>query len=135
MSLQTPRVLTKEDAALLIQATGGVPAPKPPRGPGPVNLARHETAAPLPCLCAKCLPSAPESFDVDGASYLRAKVEVKERVLWFWVPAVLKDDLPEVMKSVEHRLHGRLSLWKSSGGASKEEAPDDDDNIDDDDGE
>lgn len=111
MSLQTPRALTPADTELLVQAASAEqeslqqPRVKKPR---PINLASHEDTDPLPCLCKSCLPGAPESVEKEGALYFRARAEAMERVLWFWVPAELKPDLPSVVQAVENRMRGRL---------------------------
>ncbi len=120
MSLQTPRVLAEADVALLLTAVSDAKAAAPAkvRQARPVNLAAHEKSGPLPCLCHKCLSAAPETLELDGAVYLRAKVEVVERLLWFWVPADLKEELPAVLKSVQGRLMGRLKPWKTEPTAS-----------------
>lgn len=120
MSLQTPRVLTPDDAALLLKAAGGA---KPARAPGPLNLAVHHESSPLPCLCRKCLPSAAETVAVDGAAYFRAHVIVQGRILWFWVPEELKARVPEVAQAVANRL--TASLEPRAAGEAKE-PPDDD---------
>ena len=107
MSLQTPRVLSRTDVELLLHATGG-PVVKPVRPPGPVQLAAHDDTSPLPCLCSKCLPRAPETIAVQGGTYFRAQAAAQGRLLWFWVPAELKDRLPAVVDSVSSRMTGLL---------------------------
>jgi hypothetical protein len=111
MSLQTPRVLTAEDSALLLQAAGESQdneRPRRPRLPGPVNLALHDDKGPLPCLCRDCLPAAPERLDKDGAGFFRTKVDLHDRVLWFWVPDQLVGEVPEIIHSVQSRLFRRV---------------------------
>lgn len=120
MSLQTPRVLTPDDAALLLKAAGG---PKAERAPGPFNLAVHHEASPLPCLCRKCLPAAAETFEVDGAAYFRAHVIANGRILWFWVPAELKGRVAEVAQAVADRLMNSL---EPIAAAEEKKSPDDD---------
>lgn len=115
MSLQTPRVLSDGDVALLL-AAAAVPA-KPPRPPGPVNVAQHQAVTPLPCLCGRCLATAPETVDGAGVSYFRASAEAQGRVLWFWVPATLKDELPEVVAAVQARMRDRLEPYQTAGSA------------------
>ena len=133
MSLQTPRALTKEDAALLLSAAP-VRAARPPRPPGPVNIARHEDKPPLPCLCKGCLADAKESIDVDGETFVRAKVEANERVLHFWLPATLQDELADITKQLTERLRRRMPPWNKKGdagsGGSNAEGDDDDDDSD-----
>lgn len=140
MSLQTPRVLTTGDVALLLAAAGGAKPPpvakppKPPRPPGPVNVAAHADGTPLPCLCVKCLPAVPESLAVESVAYFRAKVEARNRLLWFWVPAELKEELSLIESSVKARLHGRLKPFseKPPAGAAKKDADGDEDEDDED---
>jgi hypothetical protein len=118
MSLQTPRGLTPADVALLLQATGG-PFVKPVRPPGPINLTKHDADSPLPCLCQKCLASAPET--VHGETYFRAQAAAQGRVLWFWVPTELKAELPAVLASVASRMAERLKPLKTAPAAKKPE--------------
>lgn len=124
MSLQTPRVLTREDAKLLLDAAATgmkrIPAPRP------VNLAKHEDRSPLPCLCKRCLPSAPTNIESQGTTFVRAKVELHSRVLWFWLPATLADDLDGVTKAVTARLHQRISPFPSETHADSTAALGDD---------
>jgi hypothetical protein len=122
MSLQTPRVLTPDDVELLLKAAGAAKATKAAprvRAPGPINLTAHEAASPLHCLCMKCLAAAPETLERDGASYFRASVEAQGRILWFWVPGELKDDLPAVAQAVQERLQQRLKPIKPDGAAGE----------------
>lgn len=115
MSLQTPRALSPEDAALLLRAAGPLPSPRV-RAPGPSNLAAHDATSPLPCLCTKCLPSAAETVEVAGASYLRVQAAAHGRVLWFWVPAELKAELPAVTQAVHARMQKNLKPLKQPAG-------------------
>ncbi len=110
MSLQTPRVLSAADVELLLKATGGpLEKPvKPVRPPGPVQLAAHDDTSPLPCLCVRCLPIAPETIDAQGGTYFRAQAAAQGRLLWFWVPSELKDRLPAVIESVTSRMNQDL---------------------------
>lgn len=125
MSLQTPRVLTAADAELLL-AAAPLRAPKPPRPPGPANVARHEEGSVLPCLCKRCFAAAPETVERDGETYTRGKVEVNGRILWFWVPATLSGELAEIAEAVENRLQKRIKPWTR--------ATDDSEDADDDEG-
>lgn len=98
MSLQTPRVLTADDVKLLLNASGGdsrAPAPKKPR----INLTRHTSSNKEPCLCTRCLPTAPSSFELQGQKFLRRSVVVKHRELFFWAPEAIADS-PAMAKSV-----------------------------------
>ena len=127
MSLQTPRVLTATDAKLILDAalaqTVRVPAPRP------VNLAVHEEGSALPCLCKRCLPAAPERIHHPSGEFVRAKVEIHERVLWFWVPVALTDDLESVVQAVAARLQNRIQPFptpKSAGERRDSEDAEDD---------
>lgn len=135
MSLQTPRALSEVDVTLLL-TTAGAPHEKPaprPRQSRPVNLTKHEASAPLPCLCVKCLPDAPELLEVGGATFFRAQTELFERILWFWVPSEIKSDLPAITQSVNSRLRGRIEPYKAPKD-KKTAAPSDadDDDLEDD---
>jgi hypothetical protein len=132
MSLQTPRALTKEDAALLLAAAPPRP-PRLPRPPGPVNVARHEAKSPLPCLCKRCFAESGDRVDCDGETYLRARVEANERVLHFWLPAALQDELSEISSLLTERLKRRMPPWsKKSDGALAARGDDSGDDSDDD---
>ena len=135
MSLQTPRVVTAGDVALMIAASGQA-AERPPEKPKqgrPVNLTRHEDNAPLPCLCVRCLPAAPEVIEINGSPFFRAQTDLFERILWFWVPAELLSDLPSVTQSVQSRLRGRIKPWEPSGKKKPPISADDDEDEDDED--
>ena len=127
MSLQTPRVLTPADAKLILDAAllqkVRIPAPRP------VNLAVHEENAALPCLCKRCLAAAPERIHAASGEFVRAKVEVHERVLWFWVPVSLTDSLDSVLVAVATRLQNRLQPFP---GPQSGKADDDEDGMEDD---
>lgn len=129
MSLQTPRVLLPEDAERLMRAASADAPAGRERAPGPINLTAHEKKGALPCLCKKCLPAAPEVLERDGAPYFRAAVEAQGRVLWFWVPGELKDELPAVVEAVKGRLSSRLKPLRRTGATDS--APTDDDEDDD----
>jgi hypothetical protein len=125
MSLQTPRVLTADDVKLLLDAaaTGKsrIPAPRP------VNLAKHEDRSPLPCLCKRCLPSAGARIEAQGTTFVRTKVELHSRVLWFWLPESLMDDLASVTSAVTARLQQRISPFPGDSAASDDSAAGNDD--------
>lgn len=133
MSLQTPRALTRDDSNLLLAAAPVRPA-RLPRPPGPVNVARHEADAPLPCLCKRCFAASTERVEVDGETYIRAKVEANERVLHFWLPAPLQDELGEITSLLTERLKRRMPPWvkKKAGASARRDADDADDSDDDD---
>jgi hypothetical protein len=109
MSLQTPRALSADDVSLLLQASSATSeqaqAPKPE---GPINLTAHDAESPLPCLCKRCLPHAPESASAQGMSFTRSHVEATDRVLYYWLPNELLPAAPEVSKSVRGALTARL---------------------------
>jgi hypothetical protein len=115
MSLQTPRVLTSADVALLL------PQRAPPRAaPAPKDdathpvLNAHEPGGPAPCLCKKCLPDAPESFEFKGQRFVRRASTARGRRLAFWVPEELAD-VKDVQRSVAAHLSSKLRRspgWK-----------------------
>jgi hypothetical protein len=107
MSLQTPRILTTEDLALLLPSgnNGPIEAPAPA---GPINLTAHEPDSPLPCLCKRCLPKAPERATAKGMAFTRSRVEAADRVLYYWLPDELLPDAARVSQSVLGALHARL---------------------------
>lgn len=107
MSLQTPRVLSAQDVHFILNAT------LPPERP--VNLTKHDDTDPLPCLCRHCLPTSEERVHNRLGEFLRAKVEVQDRVLWFWVPIALADRTEEVKRSVLAHLHNRLEPLSETG--------------------
>ncbi len=109
MSLQTPRILTAEDVSLLLPAHGsGNTTTAAPVDAGPINLTAHDPESPLPCLCKRCLPSAPERAAKGGMEFTRSRVEAEDRVLYYWLPDELLPKAPEVSKSVLGALLARL---------------------------
>lgn len=106
MSLQTPRVLTDEDVALLRAAAGGpagaaaVPAEK-----GHLNA--HEPGEITPCLCRRCLPSAPDKVTVSGLALARDRADGGGRFLWYWYPESLSAERDAMRRAVESRLTSR----------------------------
>ena len=133
MSLQTPRVLTAADADLILAAAPAAApkAPRPPRPPGPANVAKHHAQAPLPCLCRGCLADAPESVVVDETTYVRAKVEVNERCLWFWLPADVQDQLADIQQTLQERVAARFKPWVKGKGRKAAASAGEDDDCDD----
>ncbi|HMU41194.1 MAG TPA: hypothetical protein PKE31_19460 [Pseudomonadota bacterium] len=125
MSLQTPRELVPEDAALLLAATVKVSRP--------YNLAVHQDDGPLPCLCKLCFADAPERLQTPAGEFVRAKVEAADRVLHFWVPESLLDELGAVEQAVRTRLEHRLKPSADTTVPSDLSEDDDDDSDDDDD--
>ncbi len=100
--------------------------------PHPVNLAAHEDRSPLPCLCKHCLPAAPEAIECQGSDFLRTKVELHERVLWFWLPASLSDELEAVQAAVTARLQRLIQPFPVRADASPtDEAQEADDDCED----
>jgi hypothetical protein len=116
MSLQTPRVLTRVDAELLLQAVAAArPAPRVPK-PRPVNVTAHVETSVHPCLCHKCLPAAPETLEREGITFFRASTVAHERILWFWVPEELRNRLASAEQAVNKRLMGKLKPYKAAAG-------------------
>jgi hypothetical protein len=109
MSLQTPRTLAAEDIPLLLQASGsGSSTPPAPVEAGPINLTAHDPESPLPCLCKRCLPQAPERASKGGMEFTRSKAETEGRALYYWLPGELLPKASEVSKSVLGALLARL---------------------------
>jgi len=104
MSLQTPRTLTEDDVKLLLSATTGAP---PPPSDKIYHLNGHETG-PLPCLCKKCLPKAPERIEVDGEAFVRREATAKDRILYYWLPEVSVPAQKAVRYAVEARMRAKL---------------------------
>ncbi|MBN1210518.1 MAG: hypothetical protein JXB05_37035 [Myxococcaceae bacterium] len=102
MSLQTPRALAPEDATLLLQASGGGGGPEvaAEAAPAPINLTAHDAESPLPCLCKRCLPKAPERAEIQGMAFTRSKVETGSKVLYYWLPDELAAQASTVSRSV-----------------------------------
>ncbi len=106
MSLQTPRILSEADEALL--RSGHATSPASVKG----HLNSHETSGPTPCLCRTCLPSAPEKVTVGTLTLVRERAEAGGRFLWYWMPESLEHDRAAVRRAVESRLHGRKASEK-----------------------
>lgn len=113
MSLQTPRALTPHDVERLLSAIAVARQPK-----GPCILNPHESAPPLPCLCKRCVSTAPASFDHAGVSYVRRSVQAHERILWYWMPAALLHNADEVDKAVLGRLTKRIAPRRAPAKSS-----------------
>jgi hypothetical protein len=109
MSLQTPRVLSAETEALLLQISGAVVAPLASSGPAPsvaaneIHFNGHEVSA-LPCLCKRCFRADQVEVEKDGSRFRREKVEDGRRVLYFWMPEELAAQEKEVRRAVQVRL-------------------------------
>lgn len=109
MSLQTPRVLTDEDVALLRAACGasrGVSGASPSSS-SKGHLNAHDVEGPTPCLCRKCLADAPERVTVEGLVLVRERAAAAGRFVWYWVPESLLPDAATLRRAVEGQLHGR----------------------------
>ncbi len=116
MSLQTPRVLRADDVALFEEV---LREPKlQPGNAAQIILNEHHTAA-EPCLCKRCLPSAPEEYTAEGQRFVRRWVSAKGRALHFWVPFELADE-PALLSSVRGTLLDKLE--RRPGRASMVEA-------------
>jgi hypothetical protein len=132
MSLQTPRVLADADVVLL---RGG----RSSASKGHLNA--HERGGPTPCLCRKCIDSAPETVTVSDLVLVRERAEAKGRFLWFWMPERLQSDREAIRRAVASRLFARKSSGRGrdaedldkvfAGGAAAEGAHEDEDNEDD----
>jgi hypothetical protein len=107
MSLQTPRTLAATDLALLLPSSNSE-ATEAPAPTGLINLTAHEPNSPLPCLCKRCLPKAPEHASTGGMEFTRSQVEAEGRVLYYWLPNELLSEAPRVSQSVLGALRARL---------------------------
>jgi hypothetical protein len=111
MSLQTPRVLSDLDVALLraAGAAGAAPsatlAPAAPKEVGHLNA--HEPSGSAPCLCGRCLPSAPERFVLGSLPLVRERANGGGRFVWYWRPETLDEQRDAVRRAVEARLQAR----------------------------
>ena len=103
-SLQTARVLTDADVALLRAAARGAGAPAGPRAAA-VHLNAHETGGPAPCLCRRCLDLAPERVLVGDLALVRERAEARGRFLWFWMPEASLADRDAIRRAVASRLY------------------------------
>ena len=63
------------------------------------HLNAHEPGR-LPCLCKRCLVMDEETVEVDDVTYHRAHATANGRVLLFWVPEDLLDQLASIRRSV-----------------------------------
>jgi hypothetical protein len=100
MSLQTPRVLTGGDVALL---RGGAGAPVATG----IHLNAHEPRGPAPCLCKRCLSIAPEEVTIGSLELVRERAEGNGRFLWFWMPKSLDGDRQALRRAVASKLHAK----------------------------
>lgn len=106
MSLQTPRALTAGDVAVLEGASGGT------REERLIPLTAHDERGPLPCLCARCLPTSGERASAGGMTFTRAQAKAQGRVLHYWLP----DELLPVSEEVAHSVEGALQVRLRPGG-------------------
>jgi hypothetical protein len=124
MSLQTPRVLSEADVALLRAASGGAGAAATPAGaPAPSlaagtkgHLNAHETGGVAPCLCRKCLAQAPERFVAGDLALVRDHVSSHGRLVWYWLPESLHGAADGVPAAVESRLVARARRERKDRG-------------------
>ncbi len=110
MSLQTPRALSAETEALLLQLSGTAAttydsqtAVASAATSNEIHFNGHEVSA-LPCLCKKCFRDEVDHFEKDGMRFRREKVEEGRRVLYFWMPEELASQEKEVRRAVQVRL-------------------------------
>lgn len=73
------------------------------------NLTAHEPHSPLPCLCSRCLPAAPELASTDGLSFHRVEAHGGGRVLHAWVPDELKNETARLQAAMGRRLEQRVN--------------------------
>jgi hypothetical protein len=78
------------------------PDPLEPR----INLAAHESGG-LPCLCARCLPAAPETVEWEGTRFRRSFAVQGIRVLHFWYPEELEPGIDPVRRSISAVIDAR----------------------------
>ncbi len=72
-----------------------------------IHLNAHDDGL-LPCLCGRCLDANRTTVTVEGTDYLRTWTLAKGRVLFFWMPTSLQDDIVRVRRAVAANLHRRL---------------------------
>lgn len=75
-----------------------------------VNLTGHDDDAGLPCLCKRCLPSAPATFAAGGETWTQSFAVAGTRVLHFWQLA--HQHRGQVRDSVTTALQARLARRK-----------------------
>lgn len=75
-----------------------------------VNLTGHDDDAGLPCLCKRCLPSAPASAEAGGESFTQSFAVVGSRVLHYW--QLSHQHRGQVRDSVTSALQARLARRK-----------------------
>lgn len=102
MSLQTPRVLTDADVALL--RGGASPGAGAAKG---IHLNAHEPSGPAPCLCKRCISAAPEQVTIGPLELVRERAEGEGKFLWFWMPKSLEADRLALRRAVASRLRKR----------------------------
>lgn len=71
------------------------------------HLNAHEVGR-LPCLCKRCLVIGEETTDVDGVTYHRSHAIANGRILLFWVPEDLLDQLSSIQRSVAADMRTRI---------------------------
>jgi hypothetical protein len=125
MSLQTPRILSDADVALLRAGDGSaapaVGASAAAGGPALAafekgHLNAHEGTGAAPCLCRKCLPQAPERFVAGNLTLVRDRASADGRFVWYWIPETLAKSKDAIRRSVESRLHARARKQRKNRG-------------------
>lgn len=74
-----------------------------------VNVTGHDDDAGLPCLCKRCLPTAPRTAESGGMPFRRTFAITRDRVLHFWLLAELAGSRAQVRASVASALAIRLA--------------------------
>lgn len=74
-----------------------------------VNVTGHDDDAGLPCLCKRCLASAPATAESAGMAFRRTFATTRDRVLHFWLLAELAGNRAQVRASVAQALAIRLA--------------------------
>lgn len=75
------------------------------------NLAIHQDARELPCLCRKCIvPSLTAVTSPVGGEFFRDFVVGLGRVLFYWAPMELIDDAVTIRRSTAGALRERVAM-------------------------
>ncbi len=75
---------------------------------GIAQLNAHDETT-LPCLCKRCWPTAPATFEHGGVPFARDLVVKQSRVLFFWAPQELSDRAVTLRNSVRGSLAQRIA--------------------------
>jgi hypothetical protein len=78
-----------------------------------INLTGHDDDAGLPCLCKRCLGTAPAAAESAGMTFHRSFAVVGKRVLHFWMLAEQEHERAHVRESVTKALAQRLSYIRA----------------------